>query len=76
MGEWLSHPWAENIIAERISRFGSIPRGRGWRVTGVDKLSGLASNFDKNDIANMADVAEAPLWECELPRFPSTDDGF
>ena len=73
MGEWLSHPEAENIIAERISRFG---RWRVYRVTGVDRISGLASNFDKNDIATMADVAEAPLWECEFSRFPSTDDGF
>ena len=74
MGEWLSHPEAENIIAERISRFRSFPNGRGWQYTGIDRISGLASNFDYNDIANLDDVAEAPLWECEL--YPSTDDGF
>ena len=62
-------PEAEDVIAGRINRF-QLPHRKGnWvlRITGVDRLSGLVSNIDDNDIANMADVAEAPLWECELP---------
>ena len=69
MGEWMMLPEAEDVIAERINRF-QLPHRKGnWvlRTTGVDRISGLASNIDYNDIANMADVAETPLWECELP---------
>ena len=30
-------------------------------------------NIDVTDLANLADVADAPLWEFEIPL---TDDGF
>ena len=76
MGEWMLLPQAELVIAERISRFkvkrAGSPRHT-WRTTGLDRISGLVSNVDWYDIANLADVANVPLWECELP---DTDDGF
>ena len=33
----------------------------------------LFVNFHPGDIANMNDVTEAPLWECEIPL---SDDGY
>ena len=65
MGVWMTLPETESSIEERTSRFWAVKRG--WRMTGLDRISGLVANFDRNDVANMADVCEVPLWECEVP---------
>ena len=63
-------PEAESVISDRIDRFTTA---RGLRFTSLDRLSGVVSHIDYNDIANLADVKEVPLWECEIP---GSDDGF
>ena len=81
MGEWMTFPGAEDVIAERTSRFGVITRyhsnGRrtkgNMRICNLSGISGLAANIDWEDIANLADVGDVPLWECEIPL---SDDGF
>ena len=47
--------------------------GRNRRGTIRRRFDDLLVYFDGNDIANLADVSDAPLWECEMPL---TDDGF
>lgn len=75
MGEWMMLPEAEYVIAARITRFRSAQNRQRWtwKFTGPDHLSSLVSNIDFNDIANLADVGDVPLWECEIPL---SDDGF
>ena len=75
MGEWMLLPQAELVIADRISRFKVDRPRRPWRTTGLDLISGLVPNvpYYPDDIANLADVADVALWECEVP---DTDDGF
>lgn len=80
MGQWMLLPVAEDVIAGRINRFGVRARKRRagsikWemRISNLDDISGLISNVDPMDFANMADVADVPPWECEIPL---TDDGF
>ena len=73
MGEWMMLPEAEYVIEQRIARFQSqTKKANRWRLTTPDNLSGIVSNIDFNDIANLADVGEVHLWECEIPR---SDDG-
>ena len=72
-------PQADSVIAEHVNRFVVNPRGRfKYRNTGLDRVSHLVSNVDWNDIANLADVAEAPPWDCEITkmRWADMDDGF
>ena len=78
MGEWMMFPGADGVIAERVSRFGVprpwwVRRGGTERICNLSVISGVLSNFDKTDVANLADVGDVPLWECEIP---SSDDGF
>ena len=70
MGEWLMIPETEEMIVVRINRF-KYRRGR--REKGPSRFHDLRVYFDGNDIANLADVSDEPLWECEVPL---TDDGF
>lgn len=73
MGEWLTVPGAEQVIAERIARF-SIRRN-GCRRAGRRYRYSMETlvYFDESDVADLADVSEVPLWDCEMPW---TDDGF
>lgn len=76
MGEWMMIPGAEMIEA-RINSYRPARRSRGSsyerRYSGICVHSDLQVAFNSSDIANLADVIEAPLWECEIPL---TDDGF
>ena len=78
MGEWLMIPGAEEVLGNRISRFnyrrgGHREMGRNRRGTIRRRFDDLLVYVDGNDFANLADVSDAPLWECEMPL---TDDGF
>ena len=67
-------PEAEEVIANRIkSRRFSRQKGRPNRWPYSSSHWDLNVFFDFSDIANLADVAEVPLWECEMLL---TDDGF
>ena len=68
MGEWLTLPQAERIIARHVS-----PKFQGGRK--VRRRSDRVVNYDPNDVANLDDLVgmDVPLWECEISQ---TDDGF
>ena len=64
-------PEAETMLTKRIYYFHSRGNGRRWayREFPMD----LFVEFDRNDLANLADVADVELGEDEIPL---TDDGF
>lgn len=74
MGEWMTIPGAEEAIAARINRF-RLPRRRERHYSKIAVEYDLLVFCPGRDTANLNDVGEAPLWECEMP-WPDTDDGF
>ena len=68
-------PGVLEAMEERI-RYFRRPRGREHRLyQNVCRHYDLQVVYHKHDIANLADVGDAPLWDCEMP-WPDTDDGF
>ena len=71
-------PAVEDMIKANTSRFirskHKVKR-IGRNITTLDRMSGLVSNIDCTDIANLDDLHGfgVPMWECEIPL---TDDGF
>lgn len=73
MGEWMTFPDVEKVIAERVGRF-HCPKGRRlWTRPHTSPYSDLDTAVDKDDIAKLDDIYDmVPLWDCEYV----TDDGF
>ena len=72
MGEWMMFPTAEEVIQRRANtNRWTEGYSRNFRRRNVPK--DLQVHFDSNDIANLDDVKEAGLWDCEIPL---SDDGF
>ena len=47
--------------------------GHSMRICPLDSISGIASNIDYEDIANLNHVSEVGLWDCEIPVTPTHD---
>ena len=80
MGEWLTLPGADAMIAERANHFLTLGYGgRYWRRrTRTSRCSDLAVlvGGKECDVANLADLeglVSPHNWEDEIPL---TDDGF
>lgn len=73
MGEWMTFPTAEKVLKVRVNRYWSGRRTNGTPFKCTNLTLDLHVHFDGNDVANLHDVAEAGLWECEIPI---SDDGF
>ena len=67
MGAWLELPEVEWYIERRGLR-------RSMRESGRQRLKYCDIRVQHTgDVANMNDVMDVPLWECEIPL---SDDGF
>ena len=69
MGAWLEVPEIDSYMGRRLTNKSRYYRGRRIRKYHCD----LYVNIHPGDIANMNDVTEVPLWECEIPL---SDDGY
>ena len=70
MGAWLEIPDVEFWIERRCHKRCTLKRTRRRRR---QHIFDLFVQCEPGDVANMNDVLEAPLWECEIPL---SDDGF
>lgn len=69
MGAWLEIPMIEYYMMKRLVNKRNTRINRDVQIRRCE----LFVNIDPADIANLDDVMEAPLWECEVPM---SDDGF
>lgn len=71
MGAWLEMPDVEYWIKRRCYKrcYLGTNTPHSFRKAVFD----LFVNIEPGDLANMNDVEEVPLWECEIPL---SDDGF
>ena len=76
MGEWLVVPGVEEVLENRFSHDSYLRGARAGARRRRRRFNDILVYFDGNDIANLADVSDAPLWECEMAEMPLTDDGF